>query len=596
MRSFRDRPIKQKLVILTMATTTAALVLAGLGNVVADSLLFNRYLRHDLMVLSRVITDNSTAALAFNDPDAAAQTLSALRERPHIVSACMYMDSDQGARLFAKYAPVGNVNCPQVQEREGGAGKRRELSLTQPVMLDGRRLGALVLYYDQGELTDRIQLYSSIVFGVFLLSALIAFLLSASLRDVITTSIAGLVRATTIVWETGDYGVRVERVSGDELGVLVDRFNEMLASIQYAFSEVEKERARFLFMAESMPQKIFTARADGTTDYLNPQWMEFTGLSLQEIENGRWTSFVHPDDLEVSLREWKRSLESGEPFQVQQRFRRADGKFRWHLSRAKPMRDAAGKVTMWIGSITEIHEQKEKEEELRRANEDLQQFAYSASHDLQEQIRMVTIYSEMVLRRCGDLLDAEGREYLGFLREGGQRLARLVADLLAYTHASTAELSQNPVSASAALNETLNTLAETIRDSGAVITVDDLPEVHMGAVHLQQVFQNLVGNAIKYRGEAAPAIHVSVRLVGDAWCFSVRDNGIGIDPQYKEKIFGVFKRLSHDRKYGGTGIGLAICQRIVERYGGRIWVESQVGNGATFFFTVPRQTVSSGVL
>jgi light-regulated signal transduction histidine kinase (bacteriophytochrome) len=144
------------------------------------------------------------------------------------------------------------------------------------------------------------------------------------------------------------------------------------------------------------------------------------------------------------------------------------------------------------------------------------------------------------------------------------------------------------VAASSVLEHTLASLAEAVRERDASVSSDVLPEVYMGESHLQQVLQNLIGNALKYRSQDPPRIHVSASKRGAAWCFSVRDNGIGIDPKYKEKIFGVFKRLHHDQKYGGTGIGLAICQRVVERYGGRIWVESEPGKGATFYFTVPQ--------
>ena len=594
MAPFSDRPIKQKLVIVTLVTTTIALALAGLGNILADSLLFRSSLRRDLTVLARVIADNSTGALAFNDPKTAAETLGALKERSHVVGACVYRNQNRtSAELFAQYGSAGSLACPQVQDQQQIQSAGSDLTLTEPIVLNDRPIGTLVLFYDLGELNDRLLLYGSIILGVFGLSALAAFLISGRLRESIATPIAHLVRATTTVSETGDYGIRAEKLSGDELGILVDRFNHMLAGIESAFGEVEKERARFHFMAESMPQKIFTAKADGEIDYFNPQWMEFTGLSFDQIKAWGWTQFVHPDDLEGNVRAWKQALATGEPFNFQQRFRRADGKYRWHLSRALPMRDAHGNITMWIGSNTDIHEQKEKEEELRRANEDLQQFAYSASHDLQEPIRNVTIYSEIVARRYQAALDDEGKEFLGFLMDGGRRLSTLVDDLLAYTRASMAELSEHRVNAADALQASLSTLAEPIRETAAVITVDELPDVYMGELHLQQVFQNLIGNSLKYRGDRPPQIHVSSQKLGEMWCFSVQDNGIGIDPQYKEKIFGIFKRLSHDRKYSGTGIGLAICQRVVERYGGRIWVQSETGKGATFFFTLPQHAYSA---
>jgi light-regulated signal transduction histidine kinase (bacteriophytochrome) len=185
-------------------------------------------------------------------------------------------------------------------------------------------------------------------------------------------------------------------------------------------------------------------------------------------------------------------------------------------------------------------------------------------------------------------LDADGRQFLGFLTEGGRRMAMLINDLLAYTRAGAADVDVSLQDSNTVLQQTLAGLAEAIRESGATVTHDVLPQIYIGEAHLQQVLQNLISNAIKYRAEEPPKIHIFASNVGAAWQFSVKDNGIGIDPQYKEKIFGVFKRLHRDQKYSGTGVGLAICQRVVERYGGRIWVESSVGRGATFHFTIPR--------
>ena len=224
-------------------------------------------------------------------------------------------------------------------------------------------------------------------------------------------------------------------------------------------------------------------------------------------------------------------------------------------------------------------------------NEDLQQFAYSASHDLQEPIRNVAVYSEIVAKRYDSVLDPEGRQFLGFLTEGGRRLATLIDDLLAYTKAGMIESGSTRVDAAAALNEVLSSLAETIRQCNGSVTYDALPEIAMSQTHLQQVFQNLITNALKYRTEEPPEIQISAVRQGTAWRFAVRDNGIGIDPEYKEKIFGVFKRLH--RNYSGTGIGLAICQRVVERYGGRIWVESSSRKGSNILLHRPASRCES---
>lgn len=599
MLSFRDIPIKQKLMLLIMAATTTALLLAGIGIVAADSLLFRSYLKRDLSTLARMVADNSTAALAFNDPQSARETLAALRAKAHLVTACIYRPD---GTILAKYSRLdASSGCPPVDRQDDLRFTSRGLTVSHAILLSGHRIGTLVLLYDLDEIAERMKLYGATVLGVLLVSSVAAFLLSSKLRAVIATPISQLVRATTSVSETGDYSVRAAKFSGDELGVLVDRFNEMLAGIQSrdnnlrtvlrereeALRDAERTRERLRFMAESMPQKIFTATPSGEGDYYNGQWVEYTGLTLEQIKDRGWTRYIHPDDLDDTVRNWQRSVDSGEPFQAQQRIRRADGVYRWHLCRARAMRDAQGNISMWIGSNTEIHEQKEREEELRLANEDLQQFAYSASHDLQEPIRNVAVYSEIVAKRYSNLLDAEGRQFLGFLTEGGRRLATLIDDLLTYTRAGVVDANMTSVDSSAVLRHALSSLAEAIRENNATVTYDPLPQVYMGESHLLQVFQNLIGNALKYRKEDPPQIHISAVYQGAAWRFSVRDNGIGIDPTYKEKIFGVFKRLHRDQKYSGTGIGLAICQRVVERYGGRIWVESSPGQGATFFFTVP---------
>jgi PAS domain S-box-containing protein len=601
MRAIRDIPIKQKLVIIIMMTTTVALLLLGTGIVVSDLLLFRGYLERDLNTLAGIIADNSTASLAFNDSQSASETLGALRARTHLVNACIFrMDGTMLAQYTRKNT---HAVCSVAGIREGLQVSWEEIRVFRSITLNGQKIGTLMLQYDLDEITERVKLYGATVICFVLAATLVAFLLSSKLSKLIATPVSQLVRATTAVAETSDYSIRAQRLSGDELGVLVDRFNEMLSNIQArdtnlrnalldreeALSQAETARERFRFMAESMPQKSFTAKPNGNVDYFNLQWTEFTGLSFDEIKDWGWTRFIHPDDLETNVQRWRRSVETGEPFHFQHRLRRADGAYRWHLSRAHAMREPNGAISMWIGSDTDIHEQKEKEEELRRLNDDLQQFAYSASHDLQEPIRNVAVYSEVVAAQYHDLLDDDGRQYLGFLVEGGRRLATLINDLLAYTRAGVIEGAITSVDSSVVLKHTLSSLAEAIRETDATVTSDSLPEVYMAEAHLQQVLQNLLSNALKYRNEDPPQIHLSAVNLGAAWRFSVQDNGIGIDPQYKEKIFGVFKRLHRDQKYPGTGIGLAISHRVVERYGGRIWVESEPGKGATFFFTIPHR-------
>jgi light-regulated signal transduction histidine kinase (bacteriophytochrome) len=225
---------------------------------------------------------------------------------------------------------------------------------------------------------------------------------------------------------------------------------------------------------------------------------------------------------------------------------------------------------------------------LKRSNDELQQFAYVSSHDLQEPLRMVTSYTQLLAGRYKGRLDSDADEFIAFAVEGCKRMQGLIRDLLSYSRVGTEGKALREVSAANALNEALVNLRATTDQSGAIVTHDALPTIQTDETQLCQVFQNLVGNAIKYHGTEIPRVHVSARKnCGNEWTFSVRDNGLGIDPLYFERIFILFQRLHARDEFEGTGIGLAICKKIVERLGGRIWVESQPKKGATFYFTLP---------
>ena len=229
----------------------------------------------------------------------------------------------------------------------------------------------------------------------------------------------------------------------------------------------------------------------------------------------------------------------------------------------------------------------QKVEELNRSNEELGQFAYIASHDLQEPLRMVASYTQLLSKRYKGKLDSDADEFIAFAVDGASRMQRLIHDLLAYSRAGTSGKDLLDTSSEEALQEALINLRGAIAESGALVTHDPLPAVLADEMQLIQLFQNLVGNAIKYQSPGVPRVHISAARNGARkWIFSVQDNGLGIDSQYFEKIFGVFQRLHKREEFAGTGIGLAICKKIVERHGGSISVESQPGQGSTFRFVL----------
>jgi light-regulated signal transduction histidine kinase (bacteriophytochrome) len=226
--------------------------------------------------------------------------------------------------------------------------------------------------------------------------------------------------------------------------------------------------------------------------------------------------------------------------------------------------------------------------ELERSNQELEQFAHVASHDLQEPLRTVRSYLQLIERRYKEQLDEDADEFITFAVDGAERMRMLINDLLAYSRVTTHGKSFAPIDCSIVLDHALTNLKIAIEESNAVVTCNDLPTVAADETQLTRLLQNLIGNAIKFRKEETqPEIHVSAECTGDGWTFSVRDNGIGIDSKYFERIFMIFKRLHSREEYAGTGIGLTMCKKIVERHGGRIWVESEPSGGSTFYFTIP---------
>jgi PAS domain S-box-containing protein len=295
--------------------------------------------------------------------------------------------------------------------------------------------------------------------------------------------------------------------------------------------------------------------------------------------------------------EHRATLEAHEPFRDFEYVRIGDDGEQYFVSLSGvPIYDAAGKFNGYRGVGTNITARKQAEQalrqahdELERSNAELEQFAYVASHDLQEPLRMVSSYTQLLLRRYGERFDGDAKEFMDYIVDGAARMKQLIEDLLAYSRVGTRGREFRPVACEEALDKALINLRAAIEAGGATVTRDPLPVLKADDSQLAQLFQNLIGNALKFRGAEAPRVHVGAAEHETEWEFVVRDNGIGIEPEYFERIFLVFQRLHNKNEYPGTGIGLAICKKVVDRHGGRIWVESKPGEGSTMHFTLPKE-------
>ncbi len=415
-------------------------------------------------------------------------------------------------------------------------------------------------------------------------------------------------------------------------------FEAFLARQSAGAMERPDAEARYRTLAEQIPAVIFMAFLDeGVSEaYVSPYIESVLGFTQEEWLHDpvRWYEQIHPDDRARWNVEAAGLVLSGQPLRSVYRVLARDGHVVWFHCEVKMVLADDGRPWFLHGTAFDISELKRAEDELKqahrelearvyertaelaransdlelevaerkraeleltrqaeelgRSNADLEQFAYSASHDLQEPLRNISIYSEWLKNRYRGKLDGDADQFIDILTEGSQRMIAMVRDLLAYAEAAkSAREPDETADANVALASAIHDLRATILDTQAIITHDPLPKVSMSELRLHQVFQNLLANAIKYRGEEPPRVHVSATVSNQYHLFSVKDSGIGIEPEYHTQIFGIFKRLHGRERYGGSGIGLALCKRIVERQGGRIWVESDLNQGSTFFFTVP---------
>ena len=356
----------------------------------------------------------------------------------------------------------------------------------------------------------------------------------------------------------------------DDTGATVGGVNVLVDITER--KRVEEARARLAAIVETSDDAIISKTLDGVIQTWNAGAEQIFGYTPQEAIGQPVTMLIpsgHADEEPAILKRIRRG-ERIEHYETVRR--RKDGSLLNISLSVSPVFDEGGRIVGASKIARDITQQKRAEAELRRANSDLEQFAYSASHDLKEPVRNVAVFADILKLRYGQTLDAKGKECLAFIRNSALRMDSLIKSLLTFLQSGDTNDFIEDIDTAAALTEALSDLATAMQETQARVTHDRLPILRMRGGQLKQLFQNLIANAIKYRRDREPPlIHITAECADTHWQFGVKDNGIGIPPEYKERIFGIFKRLHTDQKYTGTGIGLAICQRIVERHGGRVW-------------------------
>lgn len=367
------------------------------------------------------------------------------------------------------------------------------------------------------------------------------------------------------------------------------------ASAEKLREMLQESENRFSRLADTLPVMIWMTGPDNQVYYFNQKWLAFTGKPFAQVAGTGWLQCVHPDDVKVFDRVQDK-IKSSEPYNCEYRLQRFDGEYRFIFEIGTPRTLPDGSFAGYMGSCVDVTETKatqnelaSRARELMRSNEELEQFAYVASHDLQEPLRMIISYVQLIQKNIEQNNIARVGEFMNYVLQGTGRMQALINDLLQFSRVSRKGNPFKQVDLNEVLKIAVSHLTARISENKASVIIPALPTVMGDNFQLIRLFQNLIDNAIKFKSaETEPRIEICVEERVEDYLFSVQDNGIGIEDKFYNRIFVIFQRLHTRDDYEGTGIGLAVCKKIVERHGGEIWVESKPGKGSTFYFTIKK--------
>lgn len=466
--------------------------------------------------------------------------------------------------------------------------------VTQPIRQQHGFSGNLILRGSFSHMGWQLAISAGIFVGLSIIALGLAIGVAERVVIQMIKPIQRLANAALKVGIRQDYSIRVPVEGDNEWAQLGHSFNAMLIKIESQTREVREAAERFDLAVSGSEAGIWDWDLKGDQLFLSDRFKELLGFAPEDLPDSFevWERLHLPSEEDaVTIRESLEvhAKENIDVFKRYCRLRNREGTPLWFEIRGKAYRPSLNAPpNRMAGSITLVQERKEAEEKLRRSLSELQEFAYIASHDLREPLRTVASYVSLLKRRYGEKLDSEADEFIEFAVDGTKRMKDLIDDLLAYSQAGTSELELSEIDAQEAFGNAVANLGNAIEAKSADISAQPLPKVLADKTQLTQVFQNLLANAIKFTNGSKPQVRVEANEVNGKWQFSVRDNGIGIAPEHQDRIFKIFRRLHLREAYEGTGIGLSVTQKIIERHGGQIWVSSLAGEGATFFFILDK--------
>jgi PAS domain S-box-containing protein len=607
--------IRSKLIRLISAISAISLLIVFTVLFIYEILSYREDTVREMDVLANFLAANSTAALAFDDVDAAQEILFAVKAEPLITAAVLFKLNGE---VLTSFVPdTTQQDIPMRPQFEGFIITRGKVEGFVPVMLEGKRIGALYIRRSTKDTEDRLLLYSVIAGSVIVVSFVLTYLLSSRLERTISNPLISLSQIAAKVSEDHDYSVRATDPADGEVGQLKDAFNLMLSKIEIQNNEIQRhnqeletkidERTkayrREKEFAEAVVNSSLVLIAVFDTDMrligYNDKCEEEFGLTREQVLGRKFEEVMPQVKGTLTYQSILRAFK-GEFIHNAQYRSWMTGEF--YESYMRPLRNENGEIYAVLMTSHNINGFIEANAELQKRNEDLEQFAYVASHDLQEPLRKVLLFTDRLNDDLVDKSDSVTR-YIDKIDRSARRMSSLIRDVLAYSRLTHLEKSFVPTDLNEVLAQVRIDLELFIEEKEAAITSQRLPVVFGNTLQLHQLFSNLINNALKF-SERKPLIRITSALATDDEVASERlafstegyakiqvvDNGVGFDQQYSDRVFTLFQRLHQDKKYEGTGIGLALCKKIVTNHRGSINVASQPGTGTTFTILLPNNT------